>query len=280
MYLPQAQAPSPPVRSTQTINVILFGEAGVGKSAVVNLIARGAVARVSPNAIGCTMQSTPYDVNVDGTMFRIFDTVGLNQATEVSGVNAHLEAIEHAYRLICALRDAGGVHLLLFCMRGGSRVTHMTRSNYRLFAEFLCQGRVPVAVVATCLEREPVMEEWWTRNESTIVGRYGIRSVGHACVTNLWDGDGSVYGPAKYAESQMRIREVLRGCSLPPTRGFMLETTNGVAMAATALNILVKGERQPSRKDIEKRLSKRLKMNKEDVKRILDIMTRNLQGTT
>ncbi|KAF9222624.1 hypothetical protein BS17DRAFT_818427 [Gyrodon lividus] len=186
-----------------TINIILFGETGVGKSSVINLIAGKEVAKVSSDVDGCTMASTPYDVTLGNKKIRIFDTVGLEEPQ--MGVNGYLAAIEKAHKLIQSLGAGGGVHLLLFCMRGG-RITATVQSNYRLFCEFLCNKKVPVALVFTGLEREVDMENWWTRNESHI-RRYGIHSVSHACITAVRDDTSGQ--DDKYVKSERMIRELL-----------------------------------------------------------------------
>lgn len=61
------------------------------------------------------MQSTRYDIPFDDLNFSIFDTISLE---EQFGVNAYLKAVEKAYEFITKLSAAGGIHLLLFCMRG------------------------------------------------------------------------------------------------------------------------------------------------------------------
>lgn len=255
-----------------TINVILFGEAGVGKSAVVNLIAQHEVARVSADVDGCTLLSTPYDIPMDGIHFRIFDTVGLNQPDFV--LTSHLEAIERAYQLIVALRDAGGIHLLLLCMRA-SRMTLTTRNNYRLFSEFLCQKKVPVAVVVTGCEREEgEMEGWWTRNK-TGIEQHGVQSDGHACVTAVTDGTAGE--DAMYRESQRKIRELLKSCSLK-SGAFTLDAMTWLAMTGGGMRSLIKEGKSPKKRDIEKVLSERLRLRRDDVKRIIVMMEKAETG--
>ncbi|KIK27900.1 hypothetical protein PISMIDRAFT_145192 [Pisolithus microcarpus 441] len=156
-----------------SINIILFGETGVGKSSVVNLIAGRTVAEVSPDVEGCTLQSKEYKFDVGSIRVSIWDTVGLEEP-EV-GVDGYIPAIEKAWLLIKRLREAGGVDLLLFCIRA-NRVTMTTQSNYRLFYEVLCGQQVPIALVITHLEREVDMEDWWTRNHKSIE-KYGIKEV-------------------------------------------------------------------------------------------------------
>ncbi|KAG1716108.1 hypothetical protein ID866_1080, partial [Astraeus odoratus] len=169
--------------STDTLNVILFGETGVGKSSVINLITGRKVAEVSPDVEGCTMNSKDYEFTLGSKLIKIWDTVGLEEPQ--MGVNGYYAAIVKAYALISKLSTAGGVDLLLFCFRG-NKITATTQSNYRLFYEVLCNKQVPIALVITHLERERRMEDWWDRNERHIL-KYGIQSAGHACVTGLVD---------------------------------------------------------------------------------------------
>ncbi|KAF8556075.1 hypothetical protein OG21DRAFT_1409788, partial [Imleria badia] len=187
-----------------TINVVLFGEPGVGKSAVVNLIARKNVVRVLSGVHGCTMQSTRYDIPIDNTNFCVFETVGLEEP-EIRG-DGYLAALEKAYEFVHKLGAAGGVHLLLFCMRA-TRLTATTQSNYRLFTEVVVPTKVPIALVVTGLEREVEMEDWWTKNK-TPVERYGLRSDGHVCITTVTDR--TPHQDRNYSESQKRIRELLK----------------------------------------------------------------------
>jgi len=183
--------------SPQTLNVILFGETGVGKSSVINLMAGRRIAETSLDAEGCTMNSKDYKFNLphSNRPIKLWDTVGLNEPQ--MGVNGYYDAIVKAYALIRKLSEAGGVDLLLFCIRG-NRITATTQSNYRLFYEVLCNKRVPIALVITHLERENPMEVWWERNKDTILNRYRIQSAGHACVTGL-EAEGQKYQKSKDA---------------------------------------------------------------------------------
>jgi len=174
-----------PPRSTspQNINVILFGETGVGKSSLINLITGQEVAAISADAPRCTMDSKEYTFDIGSAKVQMWDTVGLNEPE--LGPIGYLDAVEKTIQLIKSLNAAGGISLLLFCIRG-NRVTATTQSNYRLFYEILGKKEVPVALVITHLEREQHMEDWWPRNEK-LLERYGILSAGHACVTGVID---------------------------------------------------------------------------------------------
>ncbi|KAG0704657.1 hypothetical protein DFH29DRAFT_357544 [Suillus ampliporus] len=187
------------------VNIVVFGETGAGKSSVINLMAGKQIAHVSPDTHRCTMHWTEYSITFEnGTPYQVFDTVGLEEPRLQTG--EYLSAIANAYGLINTLRERGGVNLLLFCIRGG-RVTATMQSNYRLFFEFLCEEKVPLALVVTNLERETNMEDWYTRNMSHLE-KHNIRSVGHACITagTLLDGRHR----DKYEESQGILHRVVQ----------------------------------------------------------------------
>ena len=189
-------------------NVLIFGETGVGKSSIINLIAGEPLADISSGATVCTMEATSYDVVLaDGQgldhHIRFFDTAGLNQPNFAQ--NHHLTAIEKASELIARLQRKGGIYLLIFCIRGGTITANMVQ-NYRLFSHILCQNQVPVAFVITGLENEPSMEEWWNLN-AAIFERYSLSCVAHACVTAT-RGLNNYYA-TQYQQSQITIRSML-----------------------------------------------------------------------
>ncbi|KAG1716083.1 hypothetical protein ID866_1055 [Astraeus odoratus] len=194
----RSHAREPSCTSPKDLNIVLFGETGVGKSSLINLIAGKEVAKVSADAHGCTMTSTEYVFNIGPARVRLWDTVGLEEPE--LGENTCLAAIEKAVQLIKSLNGAGGISLLLFCIRG-SRLTSTTQSNYRLFYEILGRKEVPIALAITHLEREQQMEDWWPRNVK-LLERYGIAAAGHACVTGLAEH-------SKHQQSQDAIRALL-----------------------------------------------------------------------
>ena len=180
----------------RSLNIVLFGQTGSGKSSVINLIAGRQVAEVSHGADACTLSFNPYTFPVNGRIFHIWDTVGLDEP------DTELEAIEGACDLIHQLTSQGGVDLFIFCIRA-PRITVTSRANYRLFYEVLGRSSVPIASVITHLEQEVDMEKWWERNVKQRE-KLGLNFAGHACVTGLPTH-------SKYPESLHNIAKLLDG---------------------------------------------------------------------
>jgi len=190
-----------------TKNIIVFGQTGAGKSSVVNLMAGQQRARTSSSTERCTMHWEAHSIVIDGSTFRVFDTIGLEE--HQLGMKEYLDAIENAYNLIKKLKDEGGIHLLLFCVRAG-RFTSTILNNYRLFYECLCEKKVPIVLVLTGLEREQKMDDWWTKYKPTF-DKYDIVVDGHACIT-------AVNGPDEtqqrlYEESRRLVRNLVTHCT-------------------------------------------------------------------
>ena len=178
------------------------------------------------------------------------------------GVNGYLTAIEKAHALIRELSDEGGVDLLLFCIRG-SRITATTQSNYRLFHEVLCAKQVPIALVITNLERETPMENWWVRNEEHIK-KYGINSVGHACVT------GVVEEREKYEESEKTLRLLLS--QLNKGQRFSMPPESWFARILAGLGSLVQGKNPPKGEKMVRTLVKRCNMDGNTARRLAALL--------
>ncbi|KAG2088663.1 P-loop containing nucleoside triphosphate hydrolase protein [Suillus discolor] len=191
-----------PARRTK--NIVLFGEAGAGKSSVVNLMAGTEVAKTSLGIQRCTLDWQDYVIGFDEESYKVFDTMGI----EESGLEKkeYLAAVANAYRFIKTLDAEGGVDLLLFCVRAG-RFTAALQSNYRFFHEFLCDKKVPIVLAITNLEREQRMEDWWER-EHGIFARYQIHVADHACITaaNGLEGTHQQF----YEESRVAMRNLIK----------------------------------------------------------------------
>ena len=144
-------------------NIIIFGETGAGKSSVINMLLGKVAAEVSSEAAGCTLSSTPHDVNIGGHKFTLWDTAGLNEGGE--GSVSDMKALSALYHLLRGLED--GVSLAVFCMRA-PRLTDAAVKNWKFFKHILCQGKVPTVIVVTGLEEwndEDSKRTWWEENQ-------------------------------------------------------------------------------------------------------------------
>ncbi|KAF8552195.1 hypothetical protein OG21DRAFT_1523937 [Imleria badia] len=163
-------------------NIVVFGESGVGKSSLVNLIAGGSIAATSSGAKGCTFHHKKYELQVDDTPYAIWDTAGLDEGS-YGTVPAEI-AEEHLKQLLRDLNRANGIHLLVYCIRA-TRLRKTLLSNYNLFYSAICRKKVPIVAVVTGLENyEEEMADWWNANE-TEFAMLKMHFDGHACVTTL-----------------------------------------------------------------------------------------------
>lgn len=242
-------------------NIVIFGETGSGKSSLINLIVGQNVAATSYGTDGCTLDSTLYETDIGEYHLRIYDTVGLNEPQ--LGAEHYLAAIEKAHWLITDLNNAGGVHLLVFCVRGG-RITATTQHNYRLFYEFLCCRLVPVALVITNLESETPMERWWQRNSHEFT-RFGIDSMAHACVT-CTPGYGNMYAD-KYEESKAVISDLLAKCATQ--HAYAVDTRTWFTNFSIYLRQLVYTRHVHSRKQMVHMLVTRCGMSQDDAEAVV-----------
>jgi len=192
---------------TSVPNIILFGETGAGKSSIVNMLAGSEVAKSSSGASGCTFQSMRYRITIDGELYNVFDTAGLNEG-DLGTVSAQ-DAIIELYALLKSL--VTGVSLLVFCMRG-PRIKDAAHKNWRMFHEVICRKKVPIVIAITGLEQEDVMDAWWTRNMSAFT-RYQIFPEGVACITGTRGKrrkDGGYMFEEEYTESTGKMEELLK----------------------------------------------------------------------
>ncbi|KAG1720686.1 P-loop containing nucleoside triphosphate hydrolase protein [Suillus paluster] len=264
----KCRARIPPARKTK--NIVLFGEAGAGKSSIVNLMAGREVAPISPGMQRCTLHWQDYSIDFDGESYQVFDTIGL----EESGLemNEYLDAVRNAYRLIKALNEGGGVHLLLFCIRAG-RLTAALQHNYQFFHEFLCEKKVPTVLAITNLEREKNMEDWWER-EHQIFERCQIHVTGHACITAANGLDGR--HQQLYEESRVTIRDLVKknianGQNQPWTGG----DTLFVSLVRKLKKLIVKKSRM-RRMNLAGHLRKHCGMSREAAKELANMVQQDV----
>lgn len=204
LTIPQSIPPNAPP------NVIVFGQAGAGKSSIVNMIAGKIVAAVSEDAVGCTLKSTRHEIQIPGgPAVALWDTAGLDEGA--NGSVDTKQAIENLYTLTRDMKD--GVNLLVYCVT--KKITNSTITNYNMF-NALCEGKVPVALVVTNLELVENREAWWTKNMSSYK-EAGIISVNHACIvaTKGRKIDGRYMYEDDYQQSTTVVRKMIRDACLP-----------------------------------------------------------------
>jgi len=186
-------------------NIVVFGQTGVGKSSIINMLAGSSVANVSPGAAGCTSSNQSYRISHgDDNCYTLWDTPGLNEAED--GTVSPQDAV---HSLLDLVKDHG-INLLIYCIRG--RLVDIIRVNYDLFWKIICMEEVPIVLVVTGLEGKPDMDEWWDENEET-VNKMKLVFAGHACVTS-WKGKGGMCEDA-YKESAEKVWKLVRKHSTP-----------------------------------------------------------------
>lgn len=146
------------------------------------MIADQDLAHTSNDAVGCTFNYERHPITLDGISCSVWDTVGLDEGSE--GTVPAKEAENNLRSLMEALANSGGIHLVMYCIRG-TRLTKALKRNYHLFYVTVCRRKVPVVLVVTGLEhQQDEMETWWTENEAEL-WRNGMWFDAHACVTTL-----------------------------------------------------------------------------------------------
>ncbi|KAJ3521892.1 hypothetical protein NMY22_g12122 [Coprinellus aureogranulatus] len=235
-----SSAPRPESGAEAPRNIVFFGETGVGKSAIVNMLLEfsgkqlnAGAATVSSAAEGCTASSTGYSCHMNGNTYVLWDTAGM-----VEGDFGHVtakEAEERLAELLCKMPD-GGISLLVYCIRG-RRLRPIVKQHYDLFFQEICGGQIPLLLVVTGLENEVNMEDWWVRNEGDFI-RHGIKVQGCACITST-RGKATKEGymlDVEYSQSAARLGECIVKYGLP---------SNALAQASTSKAVSLRG-RVPS----------------------------------
>ena len=188
------------------INIIVFGESGVGKSSVINMLMGEPVAAVSNQAVGCTYEINEFRATIAGQEVILHDTPGLNEAE--AGTVPPEQAVHNLRSLA---KKLGTVSLLMYCIRG-IRFRKIVAINYNIFHDTIrgSDREVPVLLVITGLENEENMENWWKTNQADFVG---MKFCGHACITAtkgrlLKDGTGYTFQD-QYDASKKKLKDLL-----------------------------------------------------------------------
>jgi len=187
---------------------LVFGETGVGKSSVINLIMRQNVAQTSPDAQTCTLEHTPYKITLDDREYKLWEVSSITPLSFFRRLFMRWK-LKREYK---KLHKEDGVYLLLYCMmRGRAQGTFV--KDYKLFTSIIgsTAGRVPkIAAVVTFLEDYPGdMDDWWKKNEQNLA-ESGMRFSNHACITSLPDDqNASAALRARRWRSELIIRQLI-----------------------------------------------------------------------
>ncbi|KIK91576.1 hypothetical protein PAXRUDRAFT_624711 [Paxillus rubicundulus Ve08.2h10] len=160
-------------------NIVFFGETGSGKSSIINLLAGSRIAHTSNDTDSCTRINTCYKATVRNEAFNLWDTRGLGEGFLRSLFKRSSEG--ELRKFLRERHEKCEIDLLVYCVRG-SRANKAQVKSYKVFGAVTRQLAAPVVIAVTYLERETDMEDWWTRNESSLL-RLGMEFDGHACIT-------------------------------------------------------------------------------------------------
>jgi GTP-binding protein EngB required for normal cell division len=212
--------------------VVVFGESGVGKSSVINMLLGATEISCGPR--GHTFEPTSFLLNfprdfLPNTPVTLWDTVGFN--VDNTGIVPETEAIVALYKLLHELSNAGGVSLLVFVIRG-PHIKESTQHNWTLFNDVICNKGIPSIVVVTGMEgmasKPNGMDDWREENKETFT-KYGISPTRYACVTTSKGrktNKGIFADEGLYLESQQRLLSIIHSAhavlplQVPPIQWF------------------------------------------------------------
>ncbi|CAF1454698.1 unnamed protein product [Rotaria sordida] len=185
---------------SEAYNVVIFGESGVGKSSIINMLFNKDIADTSDAAIGCTFETKLYKGSRDGYSFNIYDTAGLNESDR--GRVKPDQAVGNLMKLVRHLEE--GIHLLIMCMKKG-RVNSAIANNYQLFYDGIFGKNVPIILVVTHCELDDPIDSWKTKNKSLLKSNFKMDFNDIICVTTLNKGKHAL----KFQEEYNTSREAL-----------------------------------------------------------------------
>ncbi|KAF8441400.1 P-loop containing nucleoside triphosphate hydrolase protein [Boletus edulis BED1] len=198
-------------------NIVIFGDSGVGKSSLINMLAGRKTAETSNGVLGCTFQSHLHTITIGGEKVNLWDTAGLDEGTR--GRVQPEVAERNLTKLLRELRSANGIHLLVYCIRGPTVRKSLAR-NYVIFYSAICRKKVPIVAVVTGLENEASsMEDWWIKGEKELA-KYKMRFDDHACVTTISSEKvvGTVFEERSILSQQLVRKLIVDNCRHTTTR--------------------------------------------------------------
>lgn len=160
-----------PVKTTHAKQVLVFGQAGTGKTSLINALT-GKNLKTGNSAKGITLTSTEVMCEHDGVDYRIVDTVGLNEADKTGGVSAK-ESLTALVKLLHSIE--GGLNLMVMVMQVG-RIHSAVDDNYKMFVQTMASNTVPLVIVVTHCEREKGDMQGWVETNREDFIRQGIKA--------------------------------------------------------------------------------------------------------
>jgi len=143
--------------------VLIIGQAGVGKSSLVNLLTNTIKAEVSDSAIGCTFEYQTYKAHYQSKKFELIDTVGLNESTK--GKVPPATALKKLVKFI--RENKQGFNCILIAMKKG-RIDKAFEDNHTLFCKSLLKQEIPVLLyIGHCEEDDPM--DIWIKNPKNMM---------------------------------------------------------------------------------------------------------------
>ncbi|KIJ67535.1 hypothetical protein HYDPIDRAFT_166101 [Hydnomerulius pinastri MD-312] len=197
-----------------TRNVVIAGETGVGKSALINLISGQNLAEERNDVVGVTATPEKHDIAIDDEIFRFWDTPGFNEGS--AGTVSRKKAKKIMRSLFDELEEADGVHLLVFCFRCTTRILASLQQVYNEVCSAIPKAcRFPmVAVVTYCDCIKGSAQEWWNTVTRQLEEK-GMKFSGYACVTMLTDKDNPPM-QGRSSQCQKAVQNLILSHSLYP----------------------------------------------------------------
>lgn len=163
------------MQKTELTRVLVFGETGVGKTSLCNVLA-GRSRPTDNGAQGVTAKTHVYGkFEHEGRHIELVDTVGLHEAD--SGTVPADVAVQQLVELLKHSRD--GFSLLIHVAKAG-RLTKDQEQDYEFFVNKMTNGSIPVILVLTGCENEDPMDAWVQRNGMHFA-RFGYRDLIATC---------------------------------------------------------------------------------------------------
>src|SRR5258707_276950 len=124
-------------------NILIFGQTGVGKSSIINVLKGKPVGRASDDATNCNLYHCISDR--DGKSYTFWNTPDLNEPFPVKS--------HYAVQDLQSVVDDINMDLLIYCIQDG--LEDMTRVNYDLVWRDICKEKIPIVLVVTGLKGKP-----------------------------------------------------------------------------------------------------------------------------